>query len=100
MLRFILSALTLWVVLPREVHAARTVAITYFDNNTNNADLAPLAKGLADMLITDLSHVSSLQIVERERLNQVLSELKLAQVHDSRRGPEEMGRDARRAREA
>ncbi|HEX6241396.1 MAG TPA: FlgO family outer membrane protein [Polyangiales bacterium] len=67
----------LWIALPCGARAAHTVAITYFDNNTGNAELAPLAKGLADMLITDLSNVSSLQIVERERLNQVLGELKL-----------------------
>lgn len=55
-----------------------TVAVSYFDNNTGKADLDPLAKGLADMLITDLSQVRALRIVEREKLNQVLGELKLS----------------------
>jgi TolB-like protein len=59
--------------------AARTIAIAYFDNNTGQAELDPLRKGLADMLITDLGNVASLQIVERDKLNQVLTELKLAQ---------------------
>jgi TolB-like protein len=59
--------------------AARTIAIAYFDNNTGQAELEPLRKGLADMLITDLGNVSSLQLVERDKLNQVLSELKLSQ---------------------
>ena len=58
--------------------SARTIAIAYFDNNTGNADLEPLRKGLADMLITDLANVGSLQIVERDKLNQVLDELKLS----------------------
>lgn len=58
--------------------AARTIAIAYFDNNTGRAELEPLRKGLADMLITDLGNVGSLQIVERDRLNQVLGELKLS----------------------
>ena len=31
------------------------VAISYFDNNTGKPELDHLAKGLADMLITDLS---------------------------------------------
>jgi TolB-like protein len=57
----------------------RTVAITYFDNNSGSAELAPLSRGLTDMLITDLSNVGALQIVEREKLNLVLSELKLQQ---------------------
>ncbi len=73
----ILFLLAVWMMLPSEASAARTVAIAYFDNNTGKAELAPLAKGLADMLITDLSNVSSLQIVERDRLNQVLAELQL-----------------------
>lgn len=77
MMRQILFLLAAWMVLPSQASAARTVAIAYFDNNTGKAELAPLAKGLADMLITDLSNVSSLQIVERDRLNQVLAELKL-----------------------
>jgi TolB-like protein len=58
--------------------ARRTVAIAYFDNNAG-ADLESLRKGLADMLITDLSGLGALQIVERDRLNDVLKELKLGQ---------------------
>jgi len=62
-------------------HGKLTVAVSYFDNNTGKTELGSLAKGLADMLITDLSQVSSLQIVEREKLNQVLGELKLSRSH-------------------
>lgn len=60
--------------------AGRTIAIAYFDNNTSSAELEPLRKGLADMLITDLANVASLQIVERDKLNQVMGELKLSQT--------------------
>jgi TolB-like protein len=74
-----LVALALLLVPVPAVAAARTIAIAYFDNNTGNADLDPLRKGLADMLITDLANVGSLQIVERDKLNQVLGELKLSQ---------------------
>lgn len=59
---------------------AHTVAISYFDNNTGRPDLDPLSKGIADMLITDLSSVASLQVVERAKLNEVLSELKLSKT--------------------
>ena len=55
-----------------------TVAVSYFDNNTGQAEMAPLAKGLADMLITDLAAVPGIQIVEREKLNQALAELQLS----------------------
>lgn len=54
-----------------------SLAITYFDNNSPDAKYDPLGHGLADMLITDLSNVQSLQVVERRRLSAVLDELKL-----------------------
>jgi TolB-like protein len=55
-----------------------TVAVSYFDNNTGKAEYDPLAKGLADMLITDLGQLRALRVVEREKLNQILGELKLS----------------------
>jgi curli biogenesis system outer membrane secretion channel CsgG len=54
-----------------------TIALTYFDNNTGDASYDPLGRGLADMLITDLTQLLSLRIVERSRLNEILSELEL-----------------------
>jgi curli biogenesis system outer membrane secretion channel CsgG len=68
----------LGLVAPRAARAEPTVALTYFDNNTGDPSFDPLGRGLADMLITDLSVLSSLKIVERARLNEVLSELELA----------------------
>ena len=59
---------------------APTIAIAYFDNNTGKADLDSLGRGLADMLITDLSAVPVVRVVEREKLNQVLAELKLSRT--------------------
>jgi TolB-like protein len=59
-------------------HAARTIAVAYFDNDSGRAELDPLRKGLADMLITDLAGLGSIQIVEREKLNAVIAELELA----------------------
>ncbi len=55
--------------------ASRVVAVLYFDNNTGDARYNVLQKGLADMLVTDLSGVSSLEVVEREKLEQVVGEL-------------------------
>ena len=56
-----------------------TVAISYFDNTSGNEKYNPLSKGLADMLITDLSNVKSLQIVEREKLESLLKEIDLGE---------------------
>jgi TolB-like protein len=54
-----------------------TVAVLYFDNNTGQPELDVLQKGFADMMVTDLSAVEGLQVVEREKLEQLLAELKL-----------------------
>lgn len=60
----------------------QTMAVLDFDNNSIGADKAiweAMGKGLAQMLITDLSKVVKLQVIERERINYILSELKLEQ---------------------
>jgi TolB-like protein len=53
------------------------VVVLYFDNNTANREYDVLRKGLADMLITDLSASQQLQVVEREKLESLVGELKL-----------------------
>jgi TolB-like protein len=56
----------------------KTIAILYFDNSSGNAQLDALKKGLADMLISDLSNLKMLRVVEREKLEEVMAELKLS----------------------
>ncbi|MBW7887111.1 MAG: tetratricopeptide repeat protein [Bacteroidetes bacterium] len=58
---------------------SNTVAILYFENKGNNKDLDPLEKGLAEMIITDLSKVKALRIVERVRLQKLIEEMNLSQ---------------------
>ena len=55
----------------------RIVAVLYFDNNTGDASLDVLQKGFADMMVTDLSTVDALQLVEREKLQAIIEEQKL-----------------------
>jgi TolB-like protein len=57
---------------------AISVAITYFDNTGEDANMDKLKKGLADMLISDLSNVHLLNIVERDKLESILAEQKLS----------------------
>lgn len=59
--------------------AKPTVAVMYFDYAGKDDDLGVLRKGLAQMMISDLSGLSAIQLVERDRLEDVLGELKLAQ---------------------
>jgi len=53
------------------------VAVLYFDNHTADPALDPLGKGLADMLITDLGALPGVTMVERARLEELLSEQRL-----------------------
>jgi len=69
--------LPLLFILSISLSDTRTVAISYFDNTSGTKEYDPLSKGLADMLITDLSNVKSLKIVEREKLESLLKEIEL-----------------------
>ena len=55
------------------------VAVLYFDYSGKDDEMAQLRKGLAQMLISDLGNVDGVQIVERDRLESVLTELKLGE---------------------
>lgn len=56
-----------------------TVAVFPLDQRSKDPALDVLGPGLADMLGTDLAQCSELQVVEREKLRDVLGELKLQQ---------------------
>ena len=59
-----------------------TLAVLYFENNSvvDKDKMEPLSKGIADMLITELTNIKAFKVVERERLNDVIDELKLQQT--------------------
>jgi TolB-like protein len=46
-------------------------------HGSDNAELSRLRKGLADMLISDLSKIKMLNVIERARLEEILKEQKL-----------------------
>jgi TolB-like protein len=72
--------LALWLLRPSGAAAAEpaaTVAVLYFDYTGKTTELEVLRKGLAQMLISDLSGSDVIRVVERERLEDVLTELKL-----------------------
>jgi len=54
-----------------------TIAVLYFDYSGNDETLMVLKKGLAQMLISDLSVLDGVRIVERDRLEAVYAEQKL-----------------------
>jgi Tfp pilus assembly protein PilF len=53
----------------------RTVAVTNF-KNLGSDKLGPLGKGMASMLISDLSQLSDLQVVDRIKLHALLEKMK------------------------
>jgi TolB-like protein len=77
--RWLLASILIVAGLTRVAAAAdpATVAILYFDYDGKDDDLALLRKGLAQMLITDLLATPAIRVVERDRLQEVLTELKL-----------------------
>lgn len=58
-----------------------TVAVLPFVNSAigaSNAELAPLSKGIADLLLTDLAQNTGIRVVERENIQKLLDEQNLA----------------------
>ncbi len=69
-------------LMAQETPAKRTVAVLYFDNNSlvKQEEMEPLRKGLADMMITELSKIEQFQVVERANLEKILEEMKMGQA--------------------
>ena len=56
------------------------LVVLYFDNTSKNKKLDPLRKTLADMLISDISDLQSVNVVEREKLEDIIKELNLSKT--------------------
>lgn len=56
------------------------IAILYFDISSTDPEHQVLKKGLAEMLITDVSSDPAITVVERSRLEEVIAELDLQQT--------------------
>jgi TolB-like protein len=54
------------------------VSVLYFDNTTGNKSFEWLRKAIADMLITDISESSEIEVVERENMQKIIEEQKLS----------------------
>jgi TolB-like protein len=74
-LALLLALTTLAASGPQE--ARKAVAVLRFDNNTGDAQYENLGRALAAMMTSDLSAVDQIQLVERERLEDVMKELDL-----------------------
>jgi TolB-like protein len=77
---FFLATVTLTTAAGSPAHLERpepkkNVAILYFDNYTGSADYDPLGKGISSMMISDLSSVKEIQILERDRMQDLIKEV-------------------------
>jgi len=60
--------------------APGTIAVLPFRVESGDPQMFPVGKGLAEMLITDLSQIPSLKLVERVRVQSLFDEVKLGQT--------------------
>jgi tetratricopeptide (TPR) repeat protein len=60
--------------------SSQAVAVLPFSVPATSAQILPLGKGLAEMLITDLSQIKMLKLVERIRVQSLFDEMKLDQT--------------------
>lgn len=80
----VLASLMVWMGLVPPVSlphpqplAPKALAVLDFDNNSGDSRYDPLGKGVASMMISDLSSVPSIQVVERQRLQDLMREMDL-----------------------
>ena len=69
-------------VVPERVIAQeekRVVAVLRYDNNTGDEQYEHLGRAFSSMMISDLSVIERIQMVERERLEELIAELDLQQ---------------------
>ena len=84
--RGVAALVSLALVVPATVTYAQAkpvVAVLYFDNNSigkDHADYDGVGKGIADMLITDMASNPSVRIVDRDRIQSVLTEQNLTKA--------------------
>ena len=62
------------LAVPSCAYPEEVLSILYFENTTRSANHDWLRKGLADMLISDLAQVPTINVVEREALQKILKE--------------------------
>jgi TolB-like protein len=72
-----LFAASLAAVPPAQAQERTVVAVLRFDNNTGETRYDHLGRAMSSMMISDLSVIERIQLVERERIEEVMGELDL-----------------------
>lgn len=71
------NALAQEATLTRSAPVENTIAVFPFRYRGANEELRPLERGLSQLIVTDLSKVSRLRLLERERVQALLDEMQL-----------------------
>ncbi|MDY7028180.1 MAG: CsgG/HfaB family protein [Spirochaetota bacterium] len=83
--RFLLMAWALVLcTAPVHLRAEVVVSVLYFENLRGDMEAQWISKGIADSLISELSQVEGLAIVEREELQNVIEEQQLGRILNAR----------------
>ncbi len=72
-----LALMTLLCAVPGFAPAAQTLAVLPLEEGAGSEEFAGLGNALAGMLVSDLSRIETLQLVERSRLEDILGEIAL-----------------------
>jgi TolB-like protein len=78
-----LSSLAVFAPAIAQAQAKPVVAVLYFDNNSigkDHADYDGVGKGIADILITDMASNPNVRVVERERIQALITEQNLTKA--------------------
>ncbi len=57
-----------------------TIAVMPFGYTGTNADIAPLSRGFAQLIVTDLARSRQVRVLERERMQAMLDEMRLGET--------------------
>ena len=76
-----ISFIIIWSALALSQEKKVTLAVLDFENNSlaDKEKMEPLSKGISSLIVSKMSSIESITFVERERLNDILKELKLEQ---------------------
>ena len=72
------QALAHEATLARTPPDANTIAVMPFSYSGTNREIQPLTRGLAQLVVTDLAKSRQIRVLERERMQAILSEMRLA----------------------
>jgi TolB-like protein/cytochrome c-type biogenesis protein CcmH/NrfG len=92
------QALAQEATLSQQAPEANTIAVMPFSYSGSNREIMPLTRGLAQLVVTDLAKSRQVRVLERERMQAILDEMRLSE--EGRADPQAAVRGGRLLRAA